>query len=206
MYPGMDEFPAYQHAEASLSSFPARGQGPPSLPSFPARGQCGFPFPGRKEESRSLGRGRGQGVRLSLLPRTQMYWHYLNTGGRSDQGMRPRAHRSLGRAGKTRRWNLIYIRRLGRKQGRGGEPGEQLVEEVVPENVRMLDVGCNRAVPGDVSGCTAPETGAWESARSGPVNVHSNDRWKHGSGSRGEQDRSVRGRRNQEDSRSTRPR
>jgi hypothetical protein len=26
----------------------------------------------------------GTGVRLLLLPRNQMYWHYLNTGGHSD--------------------------------------------------------------------------------------------------------------------------
>jgi hypothetical protein len=74
------------------------------------------------------------------------------------------------------------------------------------ENVHVLDVGYNQAVPGDVSSRTAPETRAWESARSGPVNVHWNDRWKHGSGSRGERDRSARGGCNREDSRSTRPR
>jgi hypothetical protein len=77
--------------------------------------------------------------------------------------------------------------------------GEQLVEEVVPEltndlveNVRVPDIGCNRAFSGKVSSCTAPEAGAWECTCLGPVNIHWNNRWKHGHREWGERDQSVR--------------
>jgi hypothetical protein len=70
----------------------------------------------------------------------------------------------------------------GRNRGGGGKTSKQLVEEVVPEltnnlveNIRVPDIGCNRAFPGEVSGHTAPEAGAWERARPGPVDIHQND-------------------------------
>jgi hypothetical protein len=63
--------------------------------------------------------------------------------------------------------------------------GEQLVEEIVSElmndlveNVRMPNVGGDGAFTGEVSGSSAPETGAWERARPGPVNVHWDSCWK----------------------------
>jgi hypothetical protein len=57
--------------------------------------------------------------------------------------------------------------------------GKQLVEEVVSkltndlvENVRMPDVGHDGAFAGEVSGSSALETGMWERACPGLVNIH----------------------------------
>jgi hypothetical protein len=164
---------------------------------FPARGQCGFPSPGRKEESLSLGRRLERGVHLSLLPLNQMHCHYLNIGGHSNLGTRPRAHCSLSRRWKTR-WVRVLIGQLGWKQGRGGETSEQLIKEVVSkltndlvENVRMPDVRCDGAFTGEVSSGSALEAG--ECVCPGLVNVHWNDCWKHGRWKWGEQYRSAHG-------------
>jgi hypothetical protein len=112
-------------------------------------------------------------------------------------GTRPRAHCSLS-LGKTRRVHLVSAHRLGRKRGRGGETGEQLVEEIVSEltndlveNVRMPNVGGDRAFAGEVSGSSAPETGAWERACLGLVNVHWDSCWKDRCRKWGECDRST---------------
>jgi hypothetical protein len=114
--------------------------------------------------------------------------------------------------GKTRRICLVSVHRLGRKRGRGGETGEQLVEEVVPEltnnlveNVRMPNIGGDGAFAGEVSGSSAPETGMWERAHPGPVNVHWDSCWKDRCRKWGERDRSAHGNRSRKYPRCARP-
>jgi hypothetical protein len=104
--------------------------------------------------------------------------------------------------GKTRRNRLVSVYRLSRKRGGGGETGEQLVEEVISEltndlveNVRMPNVGGDGAFAGEVSGSSAPETGAWERARPSPVNVYWDSCRKDRCRKWGKRDRSTRGNR-----------
>jgi hypothetical protein len=114
--------------------------------------------------------------------------------------------------GKTRRFRLVSVYRLGWKRGGGGETGRQLVEEVVSElmndlveNIRMLNIGGDRAFASEVSGCSAPETGAWEWARLGPVNIHWDHYRKGGCHKWGERDWSTHGNRSQKHTHCTRP-
>jgi hypothetical protein len=106
--------------------------------------------------------------------------------------------------GKTHRVHLVSVHRLDRKRGGGRETGEQLVEEVISEllndlieNVRMPNVGGDGAFAGEVSSHSAPETGAWEQACPGPVNIHWDSCWKDRHRKWGECDRSARGNQSQ---------
>jgi hypothetical protein len=111
-------------------------------------------------------------------------WH-MTTGFCLQDRRKSLCHLDGDRDGGCASWSRkthqvhVLVARLVQKRSGGGNTGEQLTEKVAPEltnnfikNVCVPDVRCNQAFLGEMSGRTAPEARAWESVRSGPVNVH----------------------------------